>query len=250
MIDPHPREWVLRRLHVGELAGEQAREAQEHLQGCAECSQRMSGLESEQRRFEQAVSFERFEAGVQAAARGSRQQKKAQWAYPGLALAASIGVMLAVQPALNGPGTRLKGGSEIVLRVAGPRDGPQREVPTDVPEVLAPGERVRIGYQAAGDKYLAALSVDEQGTVTPLYPEAGASLRAESSHAMKYLPGSLEFTGKGRERVVVLLTDKPIKVDDLEREAKRAFHDAQEDVSRMGYLRVPGEQFHRTLIKP
>jgi hypothetical protein len=44
--------------------------------------------------------------------------------------------------------------------------------------------------------------------VTPLYPEAGPSLPALSDARTHYLPGSLEFTGKGTERLIVILSDR------------------------------------------
>jgi hypothetical protein len=97
---------------------------------------------------------------------------------------------------------------------------------------------------------VAAVSVDEKGSVSALYPEEGVSLPAEAAPRTTYLPGSLEFTGHGRERVIVVLSDEALRVGALEAAAQEAFRRAGGDVSRLGRLDVPGEQFQRTLLKP
>jgi len=118
------------------------------------------------------------------------------------------------------------------------------------PETLAPGERVRIGYQRGPHRYLLALSVDDHGEVTPLYPEAGQSLRIESNDAsgIDYLPDSVEFTGSAQERLVVVLSDQPIDVEAARRAARAAYERAKGDVLHLGALDLPGEQFPRTFV--
>ena len=119
-----------------------------------------------------------------------------------------------------------------------------------LPEALANGERVRIGFRAGGYRYLAAVSIDEKGDVTALYPERGPSIRVRTDGAKEYLSDSLEFTGHGLERVVVVMTADPLDVEDVRRAAKARYDEARGNLSQLGTLDLPGEQFHRTFLKP
>jgi hypothetical protein len=116
--------------------------------------------------------------------------------------------------------------------------------------VLSAGERVRIGYRPDGHRYLASVSVDEQGVVTPLYPERGTSLEVEPGGELRYLPESLEFYGRGAERVIVVLSDEPLSMDRVMAAARAAYDEANGDVVRMRELKVPGQKFHQLLLKP
>jgi hypothetical protein len=138
------------------------------------------------------------------------------------------------------------------VQIAGAGAGPQRAAAADAPETLSPGERVRIGYQPGGHRYLTSLSIDDQGQVTPLYPEAGRSLPIGrgAAAATRYLPDSLEFTGRGNELLIVVLSDQPLEVDAVKKAARDAFQKAGGDLARLPSLDLPGEQFHRTFVKP
>ncbi|MBS1150751.1 MAG: hypothetical protein H6Q89_2449, partial [Myxococcaceae bacterium] len=118
------------------------------------------------------------------------------------------------------------------------------------PEALGPGERVRIGFRAGAYRYVAAVSIDESGEVTALYPERGPSLRVRADGTREYMSDSLEFTGHGLERVVVVMTSEPIDVEDVRRAAKAGYDEARGNLSQLGTLDLPGEQFHRTFLKP
>jgi hypothetical protein len=258
----HIGELALRRRRAGETAAAGA--AQEaHLATCAECRARLRAFDDEQRRFEQEISFDRFAAGVERAARGEataerrRQQRRAVnrgWFYPMAALAAGIAIMVTFVPRPgSGPGrehgNRIKGGAGITIRVAG-ADG-QRTARVDGTEPLARGERLRVGYYPDAHRYLLSLSIDEHGEVSPLYPESGASLELpKGSPTTRYLPDSLELTGSGMERIIVVLSDRPIDVEDARRAARAAFERGGGDVSRMPALGLAGEEFSRTFSKP
>ncbi|HMC95259.1 MAG TPA: ACP synthase, partial [Polyangia bacterium] len=101
-------------------------------------------------------------------------------------------------------------------------------------------------------RYLLSLSIDQHGEVTPLYPEAGASLPVPdgAERATRYLPDSLELTGTGIERIIVLLSDQPIDVEAARRSARAAYDQAGGDLSRLPRLALPGEEFERTFAKP
>jgi hypothetical protein len=251
MTQPHVGLLKLRRLWLGELSGAEADEARSHAEGCAECRARLEAFDDEQREFQQAVPFERFEAGVQRAQRRERTAPRRQWVAPVMAMAASILVVLAIQPSMSGR-NRTKGGADVVVTIAGPNDGPQRIAPAGVPEMLAPGERVRIGYEAGPWRYVLVLSVDEAGKVTPLYPEAGASLPTEGGPGPHYLPDSLIFDGKGAERVIAVMSEQALQVPEAIQATERAFQQAGGDVRQLPKLALPGrtEQLDRILLKP
>ena len=119
-------------------------------------------------------------------------------------------------------------------------------------EPLARGERLRIGYQPGDHRYLLSLSIDDRGEVHALYPEQGPSLTVPdgSQSATRFLPDSWELTGKGDERIIVVLSDQPIDVETARRAARAAYQKAGGNLARMPNLELPGEQFVRTFAKP
>jgi hypothetical protein len=260
----HLGELTLRRRRAGEALGGagEAEKIDHHLAACAACKARLRALDDEQRRFEQEISFDRFAAGVEraarqtAAAKADRPRARRIWWYPALAMAAGVALVLTFVPrasnrggAWEGP-NHIKGGAGVTVRVAGASG--QRTARIDAAEPLAPGERLRIGYQSGGHRYLLSLSIDQHGAVTPLYPEAGASLPVPEGpdRATRYLPDSLELTGAGIERIIVVLSDQPIDVEAARRSARAAYDRAGGDLSRLPPLALPGEEFERTFAKP
>lgn len=257
-LSEHPSEWTLRRLHAGELPAAEATRARTHAAECEPCGAVLRQAEEAQRQFEAAVPFERFEAGVKRAEEKARKQELARrgsaqrWMGPVVALAATVLVVVAVRPLLEAntvPGVRTKGGAVAELRIGG-GEGTQRMARAEAPEPLAPGERVRIGYTPDTRRYVLALSIDAAGEVTPLYPETGESLPVEPGAGTHWLPDSIEFTGSGAERVVVLLSDAPVKVEQAIAAAHDSFEAAGRDVAKLPLLSVDGDQTHWMLLKP
>ncbi len=261
----HLGELTLRRRRAGEAPGGagEAEKIDVHLAACAACKARLRALDDEQRRFEQEISFDRFAAGVEraarqtTAARADRPRARRIWWYPALAMAAGVALVITFVPRASNRGgndrdatNRIKGGAGVTVRVAGAAG--QRTARIDVAEPLAPGERLRIGYQSGGHRYLLSLSIDQHGAVTPLYPEVGASLPVPEGpdRATRYLPDSLELTGAGIERIIVVLSDQPIDVEAARRSARAAYDRAGGDLSRLPPLALPGEEFERTFAKP
>jgi len=243
----------LRRLRAGELAGDEAQQVRAHAEGCDDCGGKLKGLEDEQARFQAAVSFDRFAAGVERAARSRQAPLVRRWMAPAMAAAAAVLVVVAAGRMLSAdPQGRnhVKGGPEIALKIAGPDGASQRDAPESAPALLSPGERVRIGYRAVQHRFVTVLSVDQQGEVTPIYPERGESLPASNASAMVYLPESLEFTGSGAERVIVILSDEPLQVSSAVEAVRKAYQAAGGDLSRLAPLPLPGEQFFRMVQKP
>jgi hypothetical protein len=261
--DEHIGELTLRRRRAGEALGPDGPAIDAHATTCADCRARIRALDDEQRRFEQEISFDRFAAGVERAARGASKAKSMKrrpiissaWVAPMLAMAACMVAMVTFlpRPIVTAPqrsATRGKGGAGINVRVAGV-DG-QRNARVDSAEPLARGERLRIGYQAGNHRYLIALTVDEHGVVQALSPEQGASVTLPDGtpSATRYLPDSWELDGTGVERIIVVLSDQPIDVDSARRAARAAFSKAGGNLARMPSLDLPGEQFVRTFAKP
>jgi hypothetical protein len=203
----HMADIGLRRYRAGEFSAEESAAADHHLAACAPCRCKLRVLAEEQRAFEREVTFERFAGGVERAQRVPRPRPRRLWAagLGGAIAAAAVAVFLVRTSSPTGP-NRIKGSSmEATARVASAHAGSQRAVPPGSQEVLEPGDRVRFGYRTADLGYLAAVSVDEQGNVTPLYPEAGPAMKVAPSDQTTFLPDSLEFTGTGRERVFLFL---------------------------------------------
>jgi hypothetical protein len=257
----HIGELDLRRHRAGEALGESGAAIAEHARTCAECKARLRALDDEQRRFEGAISFDRFAAGVERAARGARPAPRRLparvWALPTLAMAAAVAVVVTFHgPKQAGdlvdgtPGIRTKGGAGMIVRIAGAAG--QRTAQVEATEALAAGERLRVGYQSGGHRYLLSVSIDEHGVVTPLYPEQGSSLTVPAAvpTATHFLPDSVELTGAGLERIIVVLSDQPISVEAARAAAKAAYDRAGGDLSRLPRLDLPGEQFARTFAKP
>ncbi|RKG87701.1 DUF4384 domain-containing protein [Corallococcus sp. CA049B] len=262
-MSAHESSWTLRRLHAGELPAQEAQRVQAHAEACEACGAALRSFADAQAAFEAEVPFERFEAGVERARarQASKDQAtRAQWVRPLMAVAASVLVLVLARPLLETggrtapiqppvTGNRIKGGAGAELRIGGGVE-PQRVASTEAPEALQPGERVRLGYTADAYRYVAALSVDAQGEVTPLYPESGDSLAVEPGAGQHWLPESVEFTGAGAERVVLVLTDAPVSMDALSDAARKAFVAAGRDVTRMAPLGVAGAQTQWILQKP
>lgn len=249
-MSAHLSEWTLRRLHAGELPGKESQWAQAHVSGCLECQETMKGLEADQARFESEVPFERFAAGVERALDSPRtrpSRPRMQGVLVAVAATVLLGVM--VRPMLSNPPTnRLKGGASAELRIGG--GGPQRGILPGDTEELLPGERVRLAYVPGPYRYVLAVSVDDAGEVSELYAHAGMSLPVEADPGRHWLPDSVVFTGKGHERVVMVLSDRPLNVEAVRASARRAWEAAEGKVEAMTTLGSGGEETHWLLRKP
>ena len=230
----HLAELALRRYRAGELSAEKCAETDRHLATCASCRSKLRVLVEEQRAFQHDIPFERFAGGVERAQRVPRARPRNLWAagLGGALAAAAVAVFLVrtTPPTHNG----IKGGSvEATVRVASAAASSQRAVPPGSQEVLERGDRVRFGYRTADPRYLAAVSVDERGEVTLLYPEKGPALSVAPTEKTIFLPDSLEFTGAGRERVYLFLARTPFDSEAAKRAVKTAHESARGDLATL-----------------
>lgn len=239
----------LERLRAGELHGPEESTVRAHAASCARCGADLAQLEREAAEFKAEVPFERFEAKVEAK---QAQRRRGRVAGPvSLALAAGIALILVWGPMkaiLGSQGGRnlTKGGSVLELFVGGTGAAPRL---AQDGEALAPGERVRVGYQAPEKKYVMVLSVDEAGVATALYPESGPSLPVDKSAGTHLMPDSLELTGQGLERVIALFSDEPLEVRAVLEAASKEFTRSGR-LDRMAELPLRAEQSAKTLKKP
>jgi Domain of unknown function (DUF4384) len=250
-MSAHLSEWTLRRLHVGELPPTESQRAREHVAACAACHGVLKGFEATQARFEAEVPFERFAAGVERVLKeGPAARARPQLNGLLVAVAATVLLAVAVRPFLPGSpgGNQLKGGASAELVIGG--KGPQRTVQPGNTGELLPGEQIRLGYVAGTYRYVLAVSVDEAGVVSSLYPESGPSLPVEAGAGTHWLPDSVAFTPGGSERVVVVLSEKPLEAEAVAAEARRAWESAGRKVEAMTSLGVDGEEKHWLLRKP
>jgi hypothetical protein len=243
---------LVRRLKAGELAEGEAAKVQAHVKTCERCAALFAELERDAAAFVRQVPFDHFAAKTTHRRESLRHARARRRRFVAtMALAAALLVVVVAGPLryllARGPqGHNLrKGGGLMELYVGG--NGEKPRVAQDR-EALVPGERVRVGYEAADRRYVAVLSVDESGRVTPLYPESGMSLHAELTPGVHILPDSVEFTGAGYERVITLFTDEPASVETIAAAAKKAF-ERTGSVEAMGSLELPGEQSSKLVRK-
>jgi hypothetical protein len=228
----HLAEFGLRRYRAGEFSAEKCAETDRHLASCAPCRSKLRLLVEEQRAFERDIPFERFAGGVERAQRVPRARPSRMWiaGLGGALAAAAVAVFLVRTPPQRHNG--IKGASvEATVRVASTDASSQRAIPPGSQEVLEAGDRVRFGYRTADPRYLAAVSVDDHGEVTLLYPESGPALSVKATDTTVFLPDSLEFTGAGRERVFLFMARTPFDSSTAERPVKTAVANAKGDLA-------------------
>lgn len=205
-------------LMLSSLAPEQTSQARAHLDACVSCRERWSELEEDRQRFLQVV-YPRTLPGVEARARppGLGAWLRQRWALAlpavGLAAAAVLLVVLA-PPAVDEGYVGVKGplGRFEVVASRGPD---QFAVKSGT--VLRPGDRIRFVVEPGDARYVLIASKDGAGQVTIYYPYAGAA-SAAVGEGRQELPGSIELDeALGRERVVAVFSDVPIRSDEVRR---------------------------------
>lgn len=241
------RRSALRRLRAGELEASAAVEQRAHLDACAACQAVWRELEAEDAEVRRALPLEKLEAKLAQPAKVVPLRRPWGRAAPaiGLALAAGLAALLvAPRVAMRGGDTRSKGGLSLDVFVGGV--GEPRRV--DAPAVaLNPGERVQLKVHGNGHRYVAVLSIDERGAVSPLFFANDASLPLAAPEEL--LPQSIDFDGDGREKLVVLFSDAPLGRERVEQAAREAFARAG-SLDRMGRLSLDGvEELDRTVLK-
>jgi hypothetical protein len=233
--DPdHVGELTLRRFGAGEFSVERSAQIDQHVSACPVCRAKLRRLAEEQRYFQREIPFERFAGGVERARRVPGSRPRSLWSigFAGVLAAAAVAVFLVGVP--TGSHNRSKGtGVDAMARIASAKGSLQRSVPPGSHEILEPGDRIRLGYQAIEARFLAVLSIDEQGEVSPLYPEAGPALPVAATRETVYLPDSIEFTGKGREKVFMFLARNPFDLKAAKQAVADGYRAGHEDLDAL-----------------
>jgi hypothetical protein len=236
----HVGELKLRRFRTGELSGEAHEEIARHTADCGSCRTKLRQLQEEERAFEREIPFDRFAGGVERACRVPRIRPQRVWALSSaFGLAAAAAVVLLVWPfgkagdwADRGH-NRIKAGNSAMVRIASASGDGQRSLLPAETAALRPGERIRLGYHSATPGYLVAVSVDDKGEVSLLYPETGGTLSVRPTQHATWLPDSLELTGSGRERVFLFLADRPLDGEAARKSVGTAFVRAKGDLAAL-----------------
>jgi hypothetical protein len=247
----HVGELRLRRFRLGELAGADHEQIARHTTDCGSCRARLRTLEEEQRQFQRDISFERFAGGVERARRVPRVLPRRAWTFGITGLAAAVVLMVALRPEHT---VRTKGATDATVRIGKLDAAAQRAAAAGSLEALQPGELVRLGYRTNQSAHLVVVSIDDAGAVTPIYPDGGKGLSVEPRQDLQFLPGSIDFTGKGRERLILVLAERPLSVAEVEKAARDAHARARGDLGAVSSVKVEGhghvEQFSWLFQKP
>lgn len=254
----HVGEMTLRKLSAAEPI---APEHRAHIDSCADCQRRLNDFTQEQAAFEAQIPFERFEAGIERAARVARDIPPAPAPWPWkrlLAVAATLliavsgSIVSQMRAADSEAFNRLKGGTQVSFVIGGVATSMQRHTNANVeqPESLSAGERIRIGVRVRQSSYVLVQSIDEAGDITDIYDSGKLGVQVAPGNEPTFLPESLEFTGSGYEHMVIVVSEAPIKTEALHKALFSAFAAAEGNLLRLERVSINGEQFHRTFLKP
>ena len=242
----HVGELRLRRFRAGEFTGPEHDQIARHTSECAPCRSKLRSLQEEQRQFEHDIPFERFAGGVERAARVPRVRPPRVWALSSaFALAAAAAVVVMVWPfgkpaeILHGR-NQIKGGDSALMRIASAAGDDQRSLQPTESTALRPGERLRLGYATSRPGFLSAVSLDDRGEISALYPEGGGSLAVTATNGTTYLPDSLELIGAGRERIFLFLADRPLDAQTVAQVVRQAHALAKGDLVALPTPAFPG----------
>lgn len=233
--DPnHLGELALRRFSAGEFSPERCTEVEQHISSCPVCRNKLRAIADEQRDFQHAIPFERFAGGVERARRVPRSRPRSLWSLgvAGALAAAAVAVFFGGFPTRSR--NAIKGTTvDATLRIASASASAQRIAPPGSHEMLEVGDRIRLGYRTAEARYLAAVSVDERGEITPLYPERGPALSVAATQETVYLPDSFELTGAGREKIFMFLARSPFDLQTAKQAVVDGFRAGKGDLDAL-----------------
>ncbi len=209
----------------------QATAAKAHLDGCARCKTRWNELQEDSQQFQQYVYARTVEKVTSRVVKPSLYDRLRIWGPARVLVPAFGGVAaaLALTFALTGGGTSsqsedeiyvgLKGVGNVSLEVVAQRANGQQE-PVKAGSVLAPGDRIRFMVNGGGAKYVLIGSKDGSGAFTVYYP-FNKTESALLEKGQRELPGAVLLDEvAGREQLVAVFSDEPVKAQDVEAAVK------------------------------
>ena len=227
----------LRRLAYGELDDDAHAHLHARLEEDPEASDRLARLRAEAEDFEKAAHTAAINAivdrltdrttGTARAVPLTRWPPQRMLAGAGLAAAAALAWVVIELPT-KAPQTRVKGATRTVTRdpdacakgvcpglemfvkdAAGIRRGVDGAP-------LRAGDWVQFRYRGAGHTHLFVVSVDDDGVVSPLYPDHRGDSVPIKPDGLHVLDGSVILDDAvGPERVYALFSDRPLRFDGL-----------------------------------
>ncbi len=232
---PRVSDWLLERLHRGELSEAQAEQVRRDLEAAGE-GQRLEALAKSDEEILTAYPPRVVMAEVHRRAAGSRRNPRLLILPFATALLAMGGVLLMVRvpvtPVPDAETITIKGLSPM-LRVY--RKTNTGSVPLGSGALVRRGDVLQVAYVAAARRHGVVASVDGRGNVTlhlPEQPGQAASLQGGGEHA---LPHSFELDDSpGFERFVFVTSDNPFSTD----EAVRALKDEAAPSAGLGVVRL------------
>jgi hypothetical protein len=240
---PHVEALTLRRLYAGEeVAPELAAAVAAHMVACSDCRDRLEVIAREE-----WVSREPTRL---LEARRRRHRLLGAVGVVGTAVVAIAVFGAGRLSSLTRP-ERFAGSAELEVMVARASAAP-RGASSDPssPEPIAEGELVRLGLRPGSWRFALVLIVDQRGVVTPIAAAGNHSLALPARSGTMWLPASLEFTGKGIQRVVALFTNAPLRVDETAAQLRARALATEGALERLEALNMPGEHIHRTFLTP
>ena len=196
------RELELARYSVGALSPAEAQAFEQHLQGCAECRRSAAALPEAKAVWDAAPAH----GGATVLPFPRRLRLFAAGAA---ALAAGLGLWLALSPARPSHDDGLKAMGTWSLEVAARRGGRQFLAPDGTQ--LREGDQLGLFYSSGRDGYLTVLYADGQGAPVRLFPadaKVSAFVRAGSRVGLR--DGAVLSEGSGCEWVVGFFSPEPL----------------------------------------
>lgn len=177
-----------------------------HIESCPACQARLEAMRAQDAQFHQYV-FPKTVDGVLAS-----QPSRRWWYFASpLALAAVLLVVFVTRPAPvtnDDDQTQLKGGDHVTLEVFTPTSEGATEL-HDGDQVPASAS-LRFKVSTTRPCHLSLVSLDGEGTLSPLYPATRLEVGGQS------LPGGVILDGhRGPERLFALCANDPLSLPQL-----------------------------------
>jgi hypothetical protein len=197
---------------TGDLAGDRAVAAREHLVGCTRCSSRFEELRKEQATFA-------AEPLPSALAPRRPAPWQARWLGAAGILAAALVILVVFPRRTDRDGERTKG-SAMGFRFYVDHAGSVR--PGGPDERVEPGDALRFVFSTNDARYLAVLSVDGARRASTYYPVEGAPVLQPSGLGFALPASTVLDDTLGRETIYGVACVGPFDVESLRRGLERA----------------------------
>lgn len=243
MDDTELQKLAIERYVAGELGPEASGRLAAHCETCADCGRYLKQLRREQDGFLDEHPYAQFKRRISAEC----GRKPMRGFFVNLlrrpALAPAVGVLATLlvflpialnRMALVGPGKEIlyKGGPQLSFLLK--RDGTIS--PGDRNGAFFAGDEIQVLYSAQGKRHISLMSVDSRGMISMYNPDTNGtacSVPALTGSNRPY-PASIRLdNSKGVEMVFALLSDRPLKTDEVKQWILSAFDNGMPDANQL-----------------